>query len=549
MMARAFDRLLVSRTSPRFEMRLLPMVIALLVGCTGGPYYTSVDAPPTGEGFPPVVTSTDPADGAVDLATAVEIRIAFSEPMDPSTVTAESVRLLGTDGMPFSATATTSGNEVTLVPATRLNPDATYRVEIADTVRDIEGDAMEAPYAFEFGTSGGWEDPVRFAMTEKPVYLAADSSNGHAVVLWVVGACDGGCAGDYTLYASTYSSDGRDGEFGSRETVAALSTNPITSIAVTIDHEGAATAVWTQTAGTYRSVFASRREPGGGWSAPGLIETENLGHATAVKADVTDGGVVHVVWEQRNGSTPNIWTNRYVPGLGWATASLLETSDTAASRPAIVTRADDTAIAVWNQGKNIGFSRFSGTAWANAFFPGTGNDFRLVRLADDRVLLAWLEGPVAVSLYDGAGWTTPSPLGAGTDEALSYGFAATRAGDGATVVWTEGSLLPQASVYQARFDGVSWGSTGEIENLSGGTLFVDAASSRDRAMVVWEQTTPAADVVYAVEYRAPEEWRTPEPVSDSSIDSETPLVLYDGGSNIFLAIWVQDDGLYWNRYQ
>ncbi len=504
-----------------------------------------IDATVTGEGVPPVVLATTPEDGAVDLSTALEITVEFSEPIDPDSVTAESVRLLASDGLAFSATATVTGNLVTLVPGSRINPDSTYSVEIADTVRDLEGDSLAEPYSFGFGTSGGWEQPERLAITAAPVYLAADSANGHAVVLWVVGACAGGCAGNYTLYASTYT--GAAGAFGSAATVAALSTNPIISIAVTIDDDGAATAIWLQRSGTYYSVFASRMEPGGGWSTAALIETEDLGNATSVAADVTGAGVVHVAWEQRNGSTPNVWANRYVPGLGWAGAALLETSPDAATSPAIVVLSDDKAIAVWSQVSSVGFSRFTGLTWVGSNFPGSGSGFRLVRLADDRVLLAWLDTPVRVSLYDGVNWTTSQNLVGMTAE-LSYELAATSAGDGAVVVWTEGALS-QLSVYQARFDGETWAATAPIESLSGNSLFPSAASSRDRAMVVWEQGSPAADVAYGVEYRAPDEWRTPEPVSDSSAEALNPLVVYDSGSNIFLLVWIQGDGLYWSRYQ
>lgn len=531
-------------------MRRISITLLLLFGCTGGRQYAGVDATETGEGVPPVVLSTTPADGAADLTTAVQISIEFSEPIDPDSVTTESLRVLGPDGVAFPATATVDGNDVTLVLGARLNPDAAYQVEIADTVRDVEGDALAEPYSFGFSTSGGWETPMRFATTDAPVHLAADSADGNAVVLWVVGACAGGCAGNYTLYASTYSSESGDGAFDAALTVAALSSNPITSIAVTIDDSGAATAVWTQTSGTYRSVRASRLTPGIGWSTPGLIETEDLGHASSVKADVTADGTVYVVWDQRNGTTPNLWANRYVPGTGWAGAALLETAAEDATLPAVVALPDGGAMAVWSQAGNVGFSRFSGSTWTGSYIPSIGSDFRIAAIADDDILLTWLDAPVAVSLYNGVGWTTPQNLDGGTAEELVYELDVVAAGDGGIVVWTEGSLLPQRSVYQARYDGSDWGTTGEIESLSGGSAAPRAASSRDRAMVVWEQATPGGYVAYGVEQQTPDEWRTPEVISDPTVDvASPPQVLYDSRTNAFLSFWVQGDGLYWNRYR
>ncbi len=49
-------------------------------------------------------------------------------------------------------------------------------------------------------------------------------------------------------------------------------------------------------------------------------------------------GDATVVWDQSDGTRSSIWATRFLPGTGWATATLLEASDVGA--------ADDPQVAV-----------------------------------------------------------------------------------------------------------------------------------------------------------------------------------------------------------
>ena len=56
------------------------------------------------------------------------------------------------------------------------------------------------------------------------------------------------------------------------------------------------------------------------------------------------------VWQQSDGTRNNIWANRFVPGLGWATAEIIETDNAGdANFPQIATDSTGNAVAVWQQ--------------------------------------------------------------------------------------------------------------------------------------------------------------------------------------------------------
>ena len=108
---------------------------------------------------PPSVFSISPANGAVNVALADPVRVTFSEPLDPATVTPAAV-LLESPAGPVSGTLSLGGDgrEAVLRPAAPLEPNTRYILTIAATIRDLAGYAMAATFAAEF-TSLNTEPP------------------------------------------------------------------------------------------------------------------------------------------------------------------------------------------------------------------------------------------------------------------------------------------------------------------------------------------------------------------------------------------------------
>jgi N-acetylneuraminic acid mutarotase len=88
----------------------------------------------------PYVTSFVPASGATGVSPNVQIRVIFSEPMDPvATASAIQLRLLGS---PIAASVTVQGATATLVPAAPLADLTTYTIDVTTTAVDLAGNAL-----------------------------------------------------------------------------------------------------------------------------------------------------------------------------------------------------------------------------------------------------------------------------------------------------------------------------------------------------------------------------------------------------------------------
>ncbi len=102
----------------------------------------------------PSVTGTDPADGATDVDVDVHPQVFFSEPLDPASVTPDTVRLLDPDGNPVaqasgSPALSADGKTVTITPAHRLAERTRYRIRVIggeSGVRDREGNPMDSTW-------------------------------------------------------------------------------------------------------------------------------------------------------------------------------------------------------------------------------------------------------------------------------------------------------------------------------------------------------------------------------------------------------------------
>ncbi len=140
---------------------------------------------------------------------------------------------------------------------------------------------------------------------------------------------------------------------------------------VAVDAAGNATAVWRQSDGTRANVWANRYVSGSGWGTATLIETANAGIAMDPKVAVDLAGNATAVWHQHDGTRFSIWSNRFVAGSGWGSATLIETNDTgAATFPQIAVDPAGNAIAVWAHAVGTVGSRDD--LWANRYVPGTG---------------------------------------------------------------------------------------------------------------------------------------------------------------------------------
>jgi hypothetical protein len=100
---------------------------------------------------PPIVSSTELANAAIDVALNHEITATFSVAMDASTITASTFTLTqGTTSV--SGNVSCSGTTATFIPASNFAPNTLYIATITAGVKDLAGNALASDYVWSFTT-------------------------------------------------------------------------------------------------------------------------------------------------------------------------------------------------------------------------------------------------------------------------------------------------------------------------------------------------------------------------------------------------------------
>lgn len=131
---------------------------------------------------PPVVVRTIPPRGKKDVPLNARIVVVFSEPLDPSTVTAQSIRLLR-NGTPVAGEVTLSadGLKAEHQPSELLAGQSTYVLQIGTTVADLGGDHLEVEVQVGFTTGSSTNEA--FIHVEPTVTLAPGETAQPLVII------------------------------------------------------------------------------------------------------------------------------------------------------------------------------------------------------------------------------------------------------------------------------------------------------------------------------------------------------------------------------
>src|SRR5439155_1594895 len=100
----------------------------------------------------PIVSATVPANAATAVAVNQTINVAFSEAMDPITLTTASFRVTG-HGATTDTTAVAyryPSETTTLTPVSTLAPHAVYTATVSTGARDLAGNALAANFVWSF---------------------------------------------------------------------------------------------------------------------------------------------------------------------------------------------------------------------------------------------------------------------------------------------------------------------------------------------------------------------------------------------------------------
>ncbi len=102
----------------------------------------------------PTISSSDPADKAINVAVGIHPSVTFSESMNPTTINPTNFTL--TQGSTAVAGSVVySGMKATFTPLANLTANTVYTATITTGVKDVAGNALAVTYTWNFTTASG----------------------------------------------------------------------------------------------------------------------------------------------------------------------------------------------------------------------------------------------------------------------------------------------------------------------------------------------------------------------------------------------------------
>jgi hypothetical protein len=121
------------------------LFIALISGCASDDFNEVV-------GVCPVVLTTSPINGAINVPLDQLITVNFNQEMNPSSITETSFTLQGVT--PVSGIISYSGTTATFKPTAILKSNTTYTARVTTMAKDLNGNALQENYMWTFSTGG-----------------------------------------------------------------------------------------------------------------------------------------------------------------------------------------------------------------------------------------------------------------------------------------------------------------------------------------------------------------------------------------------------------
>lgn len=170
----------------RFLAVFMIVLVVILYGCGGS----------SGGGKSALsITSTVPADGAVDVSPETAIEVHFNGEIEPGTATSSTI-ILDTGSASIPGEVDCSGTKVVFIPSYSLSQSATYTARITTGVKDTRGSPLASDYAWSFTTEG------LISPSDADQWAAVATGEAHTVAiredgtLWAWGCNSSGQLGD-----------------------------------------------------------------------------------------------------------------------------------------------------------------------------------------------------------------------------------------------------------------------------------------------------------------------------------------------------------------
>lgn len=266
-----------------------------------------------------------------------------------------------------------------------------------------------------------------------------------------------------------------------------------------MDSAGNAIAVWIRNNGSTIRLWATRYSAERGWEDPQIIDNASVGWSINPRIAFDTAGNAIVVWEQSDSVQTDIWAIRYTPATGWGQGENIEAKDPvrnpypagAAFQPNIFFDGSGNAIAIWFQSdgkwRNIWTNRYSPeNGWATATLldnsiAGDAGDPSLAIDDAGNAVAIWTQESLVGNTwrksiwtsrfdFDG-GWEIPYPLTSNLNRFTGYPDIAFDKEGRATAVWSEAAPDDSISrIWTCTYSyHAGWSSPSILNKGSGGT--------------------------------------------------------------------------------
>jgi len=480
---------------------------------------------------PPTVVAVSPRDQSTGADPAGTVRVSFSEPLDPASVTGDSVQIKDGSGTLVSGSVSYADAAATFKPRARLNLLGTYTVSVTTAITDAGKTPMERPFTSSFSVKDGTWGKAEASLTagtgaydrNTPLVMATDGV-GRAVAAWTQ-VSDGGSTPD--IYAALFT-QGRGWA-----TPVKVNTNAsrCQSPSVSMNASGNLIVGWIENdaSGTIQPYsIQARRNIGNTWDATSTrVDILSASTLTVNPENVTvainANGHTHVAWDAYDyNSTVTPTVNDY--------GVFTRHADEKGTWDAAVTSLTYLQVGTGVSGPTLAFDAagngFAAYQFTNNASPAKTSTLVLRYLASTN---KW--GASALSSTAADGYSVPvgvatSPAG---DAILSYVRATTVDANNTNYelmgaffskVWAAPAVISTATtaISSARWLAASTRWTG--------TSF----------LVAWAQSGGSTSNVFANQYKTA--WGSATVISDGNHSSNLPWLTADSRGNA-LAVWYQ----------
>jgi hypothetical protein len=469
---------------------------AIALSACGGGGSGSATTPPAPDA-PFAFTSASVADNAVNVPRDGGVTLNFSNPLNPASLTAQSVTLTGPLGNVLPLDLAVSGSSVTL-GGNGLPGNTKYKLDLSTAIANAEGVTLPSGYSKTFTTAPqAWQKSAselgsqpNFTGNTRP-WVAADSA-GNVTVVWQK---------DERLVATSFYAarlDAKTGTWGAAQLVYRSGPDDgVGGVRLTAGLKGELYLTWAHYAvgaGASSVGRMSRYTPASGWSAPIdlQISPPPFTGASGFLAAGPDGKLMMLGLV--NG---RVYANTYDPVAGvWGTPERLditESSEFYSLGAALAGDGKGNFIAAWEQdfsttGRNPVVARYSNGKWSKPqklngdVFGGSPVVLSLSVNAAGQASLVWTRetiatgGGVMASYYSPVSdsWAEPTTVSVGN---AYQGIGVIDAAGNITVSWAG------AGMFARRFSiaGNSWSAAQQVSlsavSGDGAVMAVDSAGN------------------------------------------------------------------------